>query len=70
MSTNTTDERSRETRDPSKDEYLELQQRLMAAESELEAGIAADKKAFGDAIEARREQARSAIHRSEAKDRG
>ncbi|MBV9337759.1 MAG: hypothetical protein JO262_21230 [Solirubrobacterales bacterium] len=57
-------------RDPSKDEYLELEQRLMAAESELEAEIAADKKAFGDVIEARREQARSAIRRSQPKDRG
>ncbi|MBV9680717.1 MAG: hypothetical protein JO046_02920 [Solirubrobacterales bacterium] len=68
MSDNTTDERSREMRDP--DEYLELQQRLMAAESELEAGIADDKKAFGDAIETRREQGRSAIRRSQAKDHG
>jgi hypothetical protein len=70
MSTNTPNERSRESRDPSKDEYLELEKRLGAAEYELAEEIAAGSKLLGDTMEARREQARSAIRRSRAKDRG
>jgi hypothetical protein len=70
MSTNPTDRPSREMRDPSKDQYLELEKRLGAAEYELAEEIAAGSKVLDDAIEARREQARSAIRRSRAKDRG
>jgi hypothetical protein len=61
MSTNKTNERSDEIRDPTKDEYLELEKRLGAAEYALAAGIATENKATNDAMEAVREHARSAI---------
>ena len=61
MSTNKTNERSDEIRDPTKDEYLELEKRLGAAEYALAAGIAAENKATNDAMEPAREHARSAI---------
>ena len=61
MSTNKTHERSDEIRDPTKDEYLELEKRLGAAEYALASGIAAHNKASNDAMEAAREHARLAI---------
>jgi hypothetical protein len=73
MSTNTTDERSREMRDPTNDEYLELEQRLGAAEYRLAADIAAENNALGGAMETAPGRARSAIggiRRSLGKSRG
>ena len=61
MSTNTTDEPSREMRDPTKDEYLELEKMLGAAEYELAADIAAGKKELDDVVKTARERAGSAI---------
>jgi hypothetical protein len=61
MSTNEKDQRSREMRDPSKDEYLELEKRLGRVEYELAADITAGNKALGDAVEAAREHTKSAI---------
>jgi hypothetical protein len=61
MSTNKSNERSGEMRDPTKDEYLELEKRLEAAEYALAAGIAAEHKAINNAMEAAPEHARSAI---------
>ena len=55
--TNKSNERSDEMRDPTKDEYLELEKRLGAAEYALAAGIAAENKASNDAMEAARERA-------------
>jgi hypothetical protein len=61
MSTNKTNERSDEMRDPTEDKYLELEKRLGAAEYALAADIAADNKASDDAMETAREHTRSAI---------
>jgi hypothetical protein len=72
VSTNETHERSDEIRDPTKDEYLEMEKRLGAAEYALAAGIAAENEADDDAMKAAREHARSAIgglrdHRSKSR---
>lgn len=61
MSTNPKDRRSREVRDPTKDEYLELDKKLGTAEYELAGDIAAGNKALGDAVGTAREHAKSAI---------
>ena len=61
MSTNKKDQRSREIRDPTRDEYLKLEKRLGTAEYELAADVAASNKALGDAVGAAPEQARSAV---------
>ena len=61
MSTNKTNDRPDEIRDPTKDEYLELEKTLGTAEYALAAGIAAENKATNDAMKAIREHARSAI---------
>ena len=61
MSTDKTNERSDEMREPTEDTYLELEKRLGAAEYALAADIAAGNKALGDAVEAAREHTRSAI---------
>ena len=61
MGTNTTDERSREARDPTKDEYLEMEKRLGAAEYALAADIVAGKKELDDVVKTARERAGSAI---------
>jgi hypothetical protein len=60
MSTNKTNERSDEMRDPTKDEYLELEKGVGRVEYELAADIAAGNKELGDAVEAAREHTRSA----------
>ena len=61
MSINKNDQRSREMRDPSKDEYLELEKRLGRAEYELVADIAAGDKELGDAAKAARQRTKAAI---------
>jgi hypothetical protein len=61
MSTDKTNERSDEMRDPTEDKYLELEKRLWAAEYALAADIAADNKTSDDAMETAREHTRSAI---------
>ena len=69
MSTDKTDERSDEMRDPTKDEYLELETKLGSAESELAAGISANDKATKDAMAAAREHTKSAIGDLRRRDR-
>lgn len=61
MSTDKQDQRSREMRDPTKDDYLDLEKRLGRVEYELAADIAAGNKASNDAMKAARDHARSAI---------
>lgn len=61
MSTNKKDQRSREMRDPTKDEYLELERKLGATEYELADAITAGRKAFDDAVDAAREHIKSPI---------
>jgi hypothetical protein len=61
MSTNSTDEGSRENRDPTKDKYLELEKRLGTTEYELAADIVEESKAVGDAMEAVQKRASSAV---------
>lgn len=61
MSTNEDDQRSREKRDPSKDEYLELEKRFGRVEYELAADIVAGNKELGDAVEAAHKHTKSAI---------
>jgi hypothetical protein len=74
MSTDKTNERSDQLRDPTDDKYLELEKRLGGAEeSTLAAGIAAENKASEAAIEAAREHTRPAIadiHRRHGDGRG
>ena len=50
MSTNTTNDRSDEMRDPSQDRYLEPEKGLGAAEDALAADIAAGRKAPNDGM--------------------
>jgi hypothetical protein len=61
MSTDKTNERSDQLRDPTDDKYLELEKRLGGAEYALAAGLAADNKASSDAVKAAREHTRPAI---------
>ena len=61
MSTDKKDQRSRKVRDPSKDEYLELEKRLGRVECDLAADIVAGNKKLDGAVEAAREHTKSTI---------